>query len=312
MASPVTVCAINFWSGFSLESGFVKYLLEQAVGPFTIVSNEKDADIVLTSVFGRRRRRRWYRRYAQDWPAYPDRTIAVIWENERPNYQHYRFSLSSDFDSYGDRNCRVPLWFAQLHWPGYTNPLPAPGQPFAHGYEPLVDIDMLMRPRPDANAAGRESFCCLVAANPEPHRMWSVERLSTVAPVDLFGAIAKKPMHMSKYELLSRYRFNLCFENSVFPGYYTEKLLHAWASGCIPLYYSDRWFSEDFNPKAAINRIDFPALDDFVRHVAAVNASADAMTEIAAQPLLTRRPTLDHAIAFLRRACEDIMAAARR
>ena len=146
----------------------------------------------------------------------------------------------------------------------------------------------------------------------ELHRLLCAERLSDISRVDRFGAIAGKPVRRSKNEILAPYRFNLCFENSIFPGYYTEKLLQAWVAGCIPLYYSDRWCSLDFNPKAMINRMDFSSVDEFVQHVASINASPEAMKELYDQPLLTKRPTLDPAIRFLRQAGETIMNASSR
>ncbi len=125
--------------------------------------------------------------------------------------------------------------------------------------------------------------------------------------MDIFGAVTGKPAQRSKYEILAPYRFNLCFENSIFPGYYTEKLLHAWVAGCIPLYFADSWCRLDFNPKALINRNDFSTIDDFVNHVASINKSRDAMNDLFKQPLLENRPTLDPAIRFLRQAGAEIM-----
>ena len=301
------ICAINFWSGFTLEAGFWKLLLDHAFNSFTITSSEKDADIVLTGVY--MKKRRWYRPGRKPWPSYPEKTIGVITENQRPNYQHYKFSFSSDFDSYGGRNFRVPSWHRQIRWPGLIPNAPDIDPMAGRAFEPPVELDLLLQPRPGPSVADRELFCCLVARNPEPHRMMCAERLSKIGRVDLFGAIAGKSAHRSKYEILAPYRFNLCFENSIFPGYYTEKLLQAWVAGCIPLYYSDGWCSLDFNPKAMINRINFSTIDEFVDHVASINASREAMNELFDQPLLAKRPTLDPAIEFLRQAGTEIMKA---
>jgi hypothetical protein len=41
----------------------------------------------------------------------------------------------------------------------------------------------------------------------------------------------------SKIETLSSYRFSLCFENCVFPGYVTEKIFDCFLGGCIPIYW---------------------------------------------------------------------------
>ena len=41
----------------------------------------------------------------------------------------------------------------------------------------------------------------------------------------------------SKYEVLSRYEFALCFENMVMKGYITEKIFDCLYAGTIPLYW---------------------------------------------------------------------------
>ena len=60
-----------------------------------------------------------------------------------------------------------------------------------------------------------------------------------------------------KLDIISDYKFNICFENTIHPGYYTEKLLHAKIAGCIPIYYSDEKMNIDFNEKCALNLYDF-------------------------------------------------------
>jgi len=40
----------------------------------------------------------------------------------------------------------------------------------------------------------------------------------------------------NKLQTLSNFKFTLCFENCVFPGYVTEKIFDAFLSGCIPIY----------------------------------------------------------------------------
>jgi hypothetical protein len=141
--------------------------------------------------------------------------------------------------------------------------------------------------------------------------MLAVNSLMNVGHVDIFGNIGK-PLRESKYNILPRYRFNLCFENSTFPGYYTEKILHAWIGGCVPLYYSDGWYRADFNPKAIINRIDFRTLDEFANYVSRVNSSPSAYNQLYEQPLLTKRPSLEYVFEYLRRAGEHIMQSARK
>lgn len=307
---PLKICSVNFWPGFTLEHGFVRYLIETALGPFTIVPNEKDADVVLTSVFPRLQRLKAISSKLElKRPRFPEKAIAIIFENVRPDYSKYAYSISSDFDSYGGRNARVPYWYGQLTWPGMTPDGPWKSKKAWSGYEPTVDIDSLMTARPATDKKARDGFCCFVAANAERHRMLATEALGRIGQVDLYGKIAGKAFQGSKYDLLARYRFNLCFENSLFPGYYTEKLLQSWVGGCVPLYFADHLFDRDFNPACAINRAEFPTLDEFAEAVAEIHRDDARYEEIHAQPLLRERPSLEPAIRFLRETCAKITGA---
>lgn len=40
----------------------------------------------------------------------------------------------------------------------------------------------------------------------------------------------------SKYETLSRYKFTICYENMIMPGYMTEKIFDCFVAGSIPVY----------------------------------------------------------------------------
>lgn len=53
-------------------------------------------------------------------------------------------------------------------------------------------------------------------------------------------------------EVFSRYRYALVMENSDSPGYVSEKILHAFLSGAVPIYYGSRFIFEIFNAKAFI------------------------------------------------------------
>lgn len=285
------VCFINFWPGFSPATGIIAHLLREAAGAIEQTADERSADIVVSAV------------YWQTKPAFPHKTIAVIPENQRPNYTLYRYSLSPDFDDYGGRNARLPVWFYGLAWPGMV-PDARQANEANHGYEPPLDIDALLAAREPPRSRSR--FCCFVAGNPEPHRLLAATALSRIAPVAVYGNVAGRPLRRSKLDLLREFRFNLCFENSIHPGYYTEKLLHAWAAGCVPLVHVDPWYTRDFNARALVNRLDVPTLDEFVDRVAALEADETARAAIVAQPLLTVRPTLEPVVAFLRGAIEAI------
>ena len=64
----------------------------------------------------------------------------------------------------------------------------------------------------------------------------------------------------NKHEILKNYQFAFCFENTVFPGYVTEKIFDSILCGAIPIYYGAPDISE-FIPKDVF--IDFKRFNTF-------------------------------------------------
>jgi hypothetical protein len=90
-----------------------------------------------------------------------------------------------------------------------------------------------------------------------------------------------------KYEILSKYKFSICVENSISPygGYYTEKLFHAKTAGTVPLYWSDKKCSNDFNEKSFINLTDFETIDQFVDYIKEVDNNKKLYENYLKEPL---------------------------
>lgn len=63
-----------------------------------------------------------------------------------------------------------------------------------------------------------------------------------------------------KIETLAQYRFAICFENAVFPGYVTEKIFDCLYAGCVPVYFGAPDIS-DYIPRACF--IDFRDFSDY-------------------------------------------------
>lgn len=71
-----------------------------------------------------------------------------------------------------------------------------------------------------------------------------------------------------KVRTLSEYRFALCFENTAFPGYVTEKIFDCFAAGCIPVYLGAPDITNLVPAAAFIDARDFHdlrALESFIR-----------------------------------------------
>ena len=64
-----------------------------------------------------------------------------------------------------------------------------------------------------------------------------------------------------KREVMSDFKFAICFENCAFPGYVTEKIFDCFLAGCIPVYFGAPDIT-DFIPKESF--IDFREFGNYV------------------------------------------------
>jgi hypothetical protein len=84
----------------------------------------------------------------------------------------------------------------------------------------------------------------------------------------------------SKYEVLSRYRFSLCFENMVMTGYVTEKIFDCFYAGTIPLYLGAKNIKSLIPPAAYVDCRQFGSWEEMSKKVMAMSDSeVDSMRE---------------------------------
>jgi hypothetical protein len=278
------ICVVNFWDG-AFDGDFFDFFFRSCFGDINYISDPYTADLIVTSVFGNTQ-------------TDPNKTLAYIGENVRPSFVGYSHSLSFDYDTYGGRNLRLPIWYARLAWPGFIQ---KPRKPnfHNHGYEDLISIDSLTRGR-TLDMSQKTKFCAMVAGNPEGLRVNLFNSISEYKRVDGYGNMFNRPLRKSKFDILKDYKFSLCPENSIYDGYVTEKLIDAYAGGTVPIYSGDASVAEDFNYMAFLNYQEVMDMDFLVSKVAMLSTDDRYYREIYEQPLLTKEPKLNDAIAFVR------------
>jgi hypothetical protein len=278
------LCVVNFWEG-AFDGDFFDFFFRTAFDGVIYTDNPHEADLVVTSVFGNVR-------------TDPAKTLAFIGENIRPSFIGYGHSLSFDWDTYDGRNHRLPLWYSRLAWKGFEQK-PRRDNMHNHGYEQLIDIKSLMRRR-KLDMAGKDKFCAMIAGNPEGLRINLYNSISKYKQVDGYGNMFNRPLRKSKFALLPEYKFCLCPENSVYDGYVTEKLIDAYAGGCLPIYSGTMSVDCDFNFKAFLNYIDSKEMSTFVKCISEYDEELSWYKDKYEQPLLLEEPKLKDAIAFVR------------
>jgi hypothetical protein len=105
-------------------------------------------------------------------------------------------------------------------------------------------------------------------------------------------------------KIYSDSRFCICFENTIHPGYNTEKLIHAKTAGCVPLYWGSQKVDDDFNSRSYLNMADFPSMDAFVERVIEIENDPTKLAAIQGEPLFNAVPSLEPMLHNLKRVFE--------
>jgi len=227
--------------------------------------------------------------------AYPEAIrIVRIGESYVPDFNQFDYAIGFDHLTFGDRYLRLPLFAT---------------------YAQFGDL----RSRPStSDALAHRSFCSFVVSNPDgdPLRTEFFHRLSKYKPVasggKLFNNVGGRVP--DKAAFLAKYKFNIAFENSVVPGYTTEKVMEPLAARSVPIYYGNPRIAEDFDVRCMV-RVN--GRDDVER---AVEEIVSLDRDDAAYLAKLAAPTAVHDIgfyearltAFLRNIFDPPRAEARR
>jgi len=260
---------LDFWDGFEPNNNFLYFLLRDISTSLELVE-PKNAEIIIFSLFGN-----------QNFKYNHCKKIFFTGENKRPDFS------KCDYDEYNGRNIRIPLWYYYIDWfniGSYGNP----------NY--LIPEKYLYEPN-EFSKKEKKLFCSTVYSNSVDIRNLFVNFLFTYKKVDCFGKLSgfSKLDDGEKIKLntISSYKFNICFENSIYPGYYTEKLLHAKISGCIPIYYSDNKIQTDFNPKSFLNLSNYENLTELVEKIIEIDNNNSLYENIKNESLFSSKVNLD-------------------
>ena len=224
-------------------------------------------------------------------------------ENIRHDFIDTDYSISFDITN-ESHHFRMPYWMEMTDWShegitGNTNPR----------FGKLLSIERMMQPLGNEFLTRNRKAAFITSHLAEPRRtLFKV--LSEMIEIDGFGPYFNseiKNHHNSGFEksrILEKYAFNLCPENSLYPGYYTEKIPEAFVSGCLPLTWVDSNVGIDFNPLAMINLQalignGFEGLKDML-------TDPNQLKPFSEQALIIKKPSIEPLIQFLRVMLQDI------
>lgn len=224
-------------------------------------------------------------------------------ENLRHDTFPAEYSISFDLNISSEQHFRLPYWMEMIDWShegiaGNQNPR----------YGKLMSIERLMQPLGNRFLEKKQAAAFLSSHIREP-RKTLFEAVQKVMPVTGFGAHFDKTIenhHLSRFlkqELLQEFGFNLCPENGMYPGYYTEKIPEAFFADCLPITWTDENVKVDFNPLAFINLAPMTWCN--YEPLAEIIHSPQALQSYTAQALLLKAPSILPFRDFVKRILED-------
>ncbi|CAE7850564.1 iccG, partial [Symbiodinium microadriaticum] len=274
------IAFVDFWPGFeeNTDRWFCKDWFRANLPGVEVVEAHERPDVVMCSLFGRSRLR--YLQYGST-----AKLVFFTGENVRPPVG--RVPLCISFDHMEEVpptvHMRIPLWI------------------FNKEVHDVLEIHEARRSSNlNSTVHKRAGFCSWVASNATMYnaefRTRFVQILSSrYHKVACGGEVMNNvggPIK-DKMEFLRGYRFNICFENASHPGYCTEKLLHAFASESIPIYWGDPSCSgkgtgtSDFNTDAFISAHDFEDTAQLIKYIARVDQDPVLFESYLRQPILS-------------------------
>jgi len=146
-----------------------------------------------------------------------------------------------------------------------------------------------VQPEIDARAvlANKEGFAAQVVSNPAGRvRRRFYELLNGYRAVASGGRLNNNvggPV-ADKQEFITRYKFNLCFENSRYPGYTTEKLVEALRADTVPIYWGHRSVATEFNTRRFLDANEFHSPEALLDRVIELDQDDDAYCDMLAEP----------------------------
>ena len=257
MSDTIKFAIVDFFGG-EADKWFAQLMID-ALAPLGKAELSDDPDFVLCSCFGK------------DVLKYDCTRIQFLGENIRPDFNLYDYAMGGDWMEYEDRF---------LHLPWYCFP----------GQERVREEALKKHTHPDEYYKAKQGFCNYVVSNygANPIREQMFEELSKYQWVASGGRSHNnlpdgKPVD-DKLEFQKGYRFSLAFENARTSGYCTEKILDAFASGGVPVYWGDPSVARTYNPEAFIDCSSCKTVQEMVEKVRAVEEDPDRWWYMVHQP----------------------------
>lgn len=311
----IRITFMDFWDTFDATFNFFLNLLNASGSEYSFVGSRcvsPDTDLIVYSVFGTTNKK-----ITMDIPKVYFSGEPRPVQGDPMTKLYLTSSLMPEFSGLLGEDSKVlnlPLWLFSVDWWPETS-ADEVLSPFT------FPLGALTSTIPYEAWSSRESFCSFVVSNgANAVRNEFFENLSrTIEKVRSGGkylnnigaqldtAYPNVPWELAKYKFLECHRFDISFENSLAPGYVTEKLLQAKVAGCIPIYWGGAIEgSIRMDPDGYLDVSDCETTDAMVERVRTLMADEASIRKMLSTPALTPK-YMDEARQLMAKVSESIL-----
>ena len=231
-----------------LSRSFQKFLEEKF--PVTIVPKERfmEAEYVIGDLFD------------DSLLRFKGVKILYTGENHAADLNTFDYCLTHEYRE-DDRCHRLPYWHTYL-----LHREREELRRYLLGERPMVT--------PDELAEKQTEFCSFVCRNAKgKERNSLVRNLNKIRKVNCAGPFMNNvggilpPGFEAKREYQRKHCFSMAYENECGPGYQTEKIVDAFISGSIPIYWGNVDVAKEFNPETFVHARDFRNQKELINYL---------------------------------------------
>lgn len=229
----ITISYLNFWkqSMYNIQDYWLSNFVKENIDEIKIVSHNENPNILFCSCFGnienvKRTKAKikifFYGENLNRFPPYNNIELLKL---------TFDLIVGFKYTDLKNKILRLPLWLIY------------------YDYYNINDnnnniITFLENKNKINSKINKKSLCCLIARHDRGGQrtilLNEVNKYEKVMCPSTFNnnCSSIKPGNEAKLEFMKIFKFNICPENSIYEGYFTEKIFQAFEAGTIPIYWA--------------------------------------------------------------------------
>ena len=257
---------VGFWDGFCYDSFWMTTVLKKH---FIVEVTDDNPDYIICSAF------------CYDLEFLNDSKIRILFsgENYAPDFNFIDYSFSPYPINYYDRNFYLPV-FASV----------------SNTFEKLLTK---RRDYKIEDVLNKEYFANFIYSHESENSIRGdfFKKLCNYKRVESCGSYLNNMENSysvsfwdgTKQVFQKKCKFSLCFESTKHDGFITEKIVDAFYSDTIPIYYGSDNIGEFFNPKAFINVSDYNTFEEVLEKIQEIDNDNEKFLQMLKQPIFSNK-----------------------